>query len=60
MSAAQFFCMGAAAPESSVMDNVTDLTERRIARLLAYNKDRDDREFTDAMRRAAERVQEAS
>lgn len=60
MSAAQFFCMGAAAPESSVMDNVTDLTERRIARLLAYDQERDDRQFADAMRRATENARKAS
>ncbi|RKT33644.1 hypothetical protein DEU34_2247 [Microbacterium sp. AG1240] len=41
-------------------DKITDLTARRIERLLAYYKDRDDREFADAMRRAAERFQEAS
>lgn len=41
-------------------DNITDLTERRVARLLAYDEERDNREFADAMRRATERFEEAS
>ncbi|RKT33651.1 hypothetical protein DEU34_2254 [Microbacterium sp. AG1240] len=41
-------------------DNITDLTKRRVARLLAYDEERDNREFADAMRRATEQYEEAS
>lgn len=40
--------------------NITDLTDYRAGRLLAYGEERDNREFADAMRRAAERFEEAS
>lgn len=33
-------------------DNITDITPRRISRLLAYDEERDNREFAQAMRRA--------
>lgn len=41
-------------------DNITDLTEYRAGRLLAYDEERDNREFAEAMRRATERYEEAS